>query len=217
MDFIYIVSEYWPMFLRGVEMTVFLTVTSALLAFFIGAIVAVMRIGPIPPLRAVASVYIEIMRAIPLLALIILFLVGLPKVGVFYSTTITAILTLGIYTGAYVAEALRAGFRTVPKGQIEAARALGMTFGKMFKNVLLPQSIRSVIPPMGNLLVSNIKATALAGAVGVQEIYWVASRVNFDSARSLAVFMLAALCYLAIALPTGFLWNKLEVRMQIVR
>jgi ABC-type amino acid transport system permease subunit len=87
----------------------------------------------------------------------------------------------------------------------------------MFKNVLLPQSIRSVIPPMGNLLVSNIKATALAGAVGVEEIYWVASRVNFDSARSLAVFMLAALCYLAIALPTGFLWNKLEVRMQIVR
>ena len=205
------------MFARGAEMTLFLTVTSALLAFLIGSIVAVMRIGPIPPLRAAASVYIEIMRAIPLLALIILFLVALPKIGIFYSTTISAILTLGIYTGAYVAEALRAGFRTVPKGQIEAARALGMTFRGMFLNVLLPQSIRSVIPPMGNLLISNIKATALAGAVGVQEIYWAAARVNFDSARSIAVFTLAAICYLCIALPTGFLWRKLEARMKIVR
>jgi len=217
MGLIYIFNEYWPMFLQGAGMTVYLTVTSALLAFIIGAFVAIMRIGPIAPLRAVASVYIEIMRAIPLLAFIILFLVALPKVGIIYSTTVSAILTLGIYTGAYVAEALRAGFRTVPKGQIEAARALGMTFRGMFLNVLLPQSIRSVIPPMGNLLISNIKATALAGAVGVKELYWVSARVNFDSARSIAVFLLAAICYLAIALPTGFLWRKLEARMKIVR
>lgn len=217
MDLIYIIREYWPLFVRGAGMTVFLTVTSALLALIIGSFVAVMRIGPIPPLRAAAGVYIEIMRAIPLLAFIILFLVGLPKIGIFYSTTISAILTLGIYTGAFVAETLRAGFRTVPKGQIEAARALGMTFRGMFLYVLLPQSIRSVIPPMGNLLISNIKATALAGAVGVQEIYWVAARVNFDSARSIGVFIFAAICYLCIALPTGFLWRKLEARMKIVR
>lgn len=217
MDLNYIIREYWPMFVRGAEMTVFLTITSALIAFVIGSIVAIMRIGPIKPLRAAASFYIEIMRAIPLLALMILVLVGLPKIGIFYSTTVSAILTLSFYTGAYVAEALRAGFRTVPKGQIEAARALGMTFGKMFNNVLLPQSIRTVMPPLGNLLVSNIKATALAGAIGVQELYWVSARVNFDSARSMAVFLLTAIFYLLIALPTGFLWNKLELRMKIVR
>jgi His/Glu/Gln/Arg/opine family amino acid ABC transporter permease subunit len=217
MDFIYIIREFWPMFVRGAGMTVYLTVVSALLAFILGSIIAVMRIGPIRPLRAAASFYIEVMRAIPLLALMILVLVGLPKVGIFYSTLNSAILTLSIYTAAYVAEALRSGFRTVPKGQIEAARALGMTFGKMFNNVLLPQSIRTVMPPLGNLLVSNIKATALAGTIGVQEIYWVSARVNFDTAMSIAVFIVAALCYLAVALPTGFFWNKLEVRMKIVR
>ena len=215
--FLTILSEYGSVFLRGMWLTLVLTVASFSLALVLGAALAVMRVTPIAPLRIAAVSYIGLMRCIPLLGFVVLFIFGLPKLGILYSITTSVILVLGLYTAGFVAETLRAGIRTVAKGQVEAARALGLPFRRIVTAVVLPQAVRTVIPPLGNLAISQIKATAIAAAVGVHEITGVATRANFETARPLIVFAIAAVAYLALALPSGWLLSLLEVRLAVRR
>ena len=212
-----ILRHYLPDFLHGMWLTIVLTATSFALALVLGAILAVMRVSPVAPLRVAAAGYVGLMRCIPLLAFVVLFVFGLPKVGIIYSIEVSVVLVLGLYTAGFVAETLRAGIRTVGTGQVEAARALGLPFRQVISAVVLPQAIRTVIPPLGNLAISQIKATAIAAAVGVQEITGVATRANFETARPLVVFAIAAVAYLVLALPAGWALNLVEGRLAVKR
>ncbi len=212
-----LLTQYGSVFLRGAGVTALLTVSSFALAVSIGVLLTLMRISPVAPLRVAASAYTGLMRCIPLLALLVLFVFGLPKLGFTYSLLTSTVLVLGLYASGFVAETLRAGVRTIPRGQLEAARALGLTFSQVLRTVVLPQAFRSVVPPLGNLAVSQIKATAIAAAIGLREITGTANRVNFETARPVEVFAIAALVYLALAVPAGYGIGRLERRLAVSR
>jgi ABC-type amino acid transport system permease subunit len=152
-----------------------------------------------------------------LLALLLLFVFGLPKLGFMYSLTASSVLVLGFYTAAWVAEVLKAGVNAVPSGQIEAARSMGMSFLQVLSNVVIPQAMRTVIPPLGNLFVNQIKASSIAAAIGVFDITYTAQRINFETAQAVPTFASAMLAYMALTIPLGLLMRRLEQKMAVAR
>ena len=197
--------------------TVQLTALGFLGSLVLGTIVATMRVSPVAPLRAAGLVYVETFRNTPLLVLAVLFVFGLTKVGIRFSLFTTFVIVISIYTGAFVAETLRAGMNTVGRGQVEAARSIGLTFGQSLREVVLPQAFRTVVQPLGNVWIAMTKNTSIAAAVSVVDLTAVAGRLTTDLARPLPLFAGAAIGYLILTLPMGALVGALERRVAIVR
>jgi His/Glu/Gln/Arg/opine family amino acid ABC transporter permease subunit len=187
------------------------------MAFVLGTALTVMAVGPLAPLRWFASIYVEIMRMTPLLALLLLFVFGLPKLGFMYSLVTSSVLVLGFYTAAWIAEVLRAGVNAVPAGQVEAARSIGMTFSQVLSNVVIPQAMRTVIPPLGNLFVNQLKASSIAAAIGVFDITYTAQRINFETAQAVPTFASAMFAYMVLTIPLGLAMRRLEQKMAVTR
>ncbi len=198
--------------LEGFVTTVLLTVLCFGAALVIGLVVVVLRVAPVPVLRGVGTVYVEVWRNVPLLAWLVLFVFGLPEIGLTFSLFWSAFLAISLYEAAYVAEALRSGVNSVAVGQGEAARALGLTFRQSLRHVIVPQAAHRVVQPLANIAIALTMATALAGAVGVVELTRAANRINLDIARPLLVFTGAGLCYLALAGGIGLLARLVEKR-----
>jgi glutamate transport system permease protein len=204
-------------FVEGMGVTLELSVLSFAMAFALGIALTVMAVGPLAPLRWFAATYIETMRMTPLLALLLLFVFGLPKLGFMYSLTASSVLVLGFYTAAWVAEVLKAGVNAVPAGQVEAARSMGMRFIQVLSNVVIPQALRTVIPPLGNLFVNQIKASSIAAAIGVFDITYTAQRINFETAQAVPTFASAMFAYMVLTIPLGLLMRRLEQKMAVAR
>ncbi|HVL50951.1 MAG TPA: amino acid ABC transporter permease [Actinomycetota bacterium] len=201
----------------GIRNTVALALASFAGALAIGLVVATFRVSPVLPLRAAGTTYVEVVRNIPPLVLIFLFFFGFPNIGIVYSPFISAAIVLAAYTGAFVGEAIRAGINTVARGQAEAARALGMTFRQTLGLVVMPQALRSVVPPMGNLFIALVKNTSLASTISVFELTFVSKRLITDTAQGLTVFFGTALAYLLLTLPAGWVVGRIERRAAIKR
>lgn len=198
--------------LEGFLNTVALALLSFAGAVLVGLLVAVLRIVPVPLLRGVGTVYVEVWRNIPLLAWLVLFVFGLPEVGVKMPLFWTAFTAIALYEAAFVAEALRSGVNSVAAGQGEAARALGLSFRQSLRHVILPQAARRVVQPLANIAIALTMATALAGVVGVVDMTRAAQRINLELAQPLLVFTGAGLCYLVMAAGIGFGARVLERR-----
>src|ERR1700712_4986589 len=143
----HIVLSHFGSLLAGFRVTLELTALGFVGALILGTILAVCRISPITPLRVLGGIYVEIFRNIPLLALLILFIFGLPDVGLTFSLFSSAAICLALTGGAYVCESVRSGINAVPVGQAEAARAIGLSFSKVLRLVGLPQALRTMVPP----------------------------------------------------------------------
>jgi glutamate transport system permease protein len=204
-------------FIEGMGVTIQLTALSFAMAFVLGVALTVMAVSPLAPLRWFSATYVEVMRMTPLLALLLLFVFGLPKLGFMYSLVISSVLVLGFYTAAWIAEVLRAGVNAVPAGQVEAARSMGMTFPQVLSNVVIPQAMRTVIPPLGNLLVNQIKASSIAAAIGVFDITYTAQRINFETAQAMPTFAAAMVAYMVLTIPMGLAVRRLEQKMAVTR
>ena len=199
--------------LEGFLNTVALTLLSFCGALLAGLLVAVLRIVPVPLLRAVGAVYVEVWRNVPLLAWLVLFVFGLPEVGVTMPLFWTAFTAIALYEAAFVAEALRSGVNSVASGQGEAGRALGLSFRQSLRHVILPQAARRVVQPLANIAIALTMATALAGVVGVVDMTRAAQRINLELAQPLLVFTGVGLCYLVMAAGIGFGARVLERRL----
>ena len=199
--------------LEGFLNTVALTLLSFAGALLVGLLVAVLRIVPVPLLRGAGAVYVEVWRNIPLLAWLVLFVFGLPEVGVKMPLFWTAFTAIALYEAAFVAEALRSGVRSVASGQGEAARALGLSFRQSLRHVILPQALKRVVQPLANIAIALTMATALAGVVGVVDMTRAAQRINLELAQPLLVFTGVGLCYLVLAAGIGFGARVLERRL----
>jgi glutamate transport system permease protein len=181
-----ILIEKFDLFASGFLLTLQLCVVAAALAMVFGTVAAVMRISPIPPLRALGAGYVTVFRNVPLTVVLFFTVFGLPAIGsraeflkiegldlLFPRLTIDlpyfrlAALGLAIYTGAFVCEALRSGINAVAPGQIEAARAIGLTFTQNLRTVVLPQAWKAAIVPLGTVIVAMLKNSALAGFFGL--------------------------------------------------
>jgi len=212
-----LVLDNLPLYWEGMRTTVALTLLSFALAFAIGVIVAGFRASPIAPLRAAGTFYVETIRNTPLAVLMLLFFFGFPKVGIRYSTFASAVIVLSAYTGAFMAETVRSGINTVAPGQAEAARALGLTFPQVLWLVVLPQALRSVVAPIGNLFIALTKNSSLASLISVFELTKFADQINTASARPLAAFLGAGVAYIVLTIPSGVAFGALERRVAITR
>ena len=209
-------AEHLDAYLSGLQTTASLTALSFSVALILGVLAACMRVSPVPPLRGVAAAYVTLVRNTPLLVLLFLFYNGLSKVGLQYGEYTSAVIVLAAYTGTFVAETVRSGINVVGRGQAEAARSLGLSFLQVMQVVVLPQAMRSVVPPLGSVLIALIKNSALAYFLGVAELTFTAYYVGADREIVLA-FLAAALGYLTLAIPTGLAVGWLERRTAVVR
>ncbi|WP_248579861.1 amino acid ABC transporter permease [Nocardioides sp. InS609-2] len=197
--------------------TLLIAAISALGALVIGVLVTVARISSVPVLRAIAFCYVQFFLNVPLLALLLLAVFALPDAGLIMPLSTTVIVTLALYEGAYVAEAVRSGVNTVASGEVEAARALGMRFGQVMRKIVVPQALRAVVQPLGNVMIALLMNTALAATVRVVELTSAANRINNVAAQPIVIYAAVGAAYMAMAMCLGLLAGRLEKRVAIVR
>jgi glutamate transport system permease protein len=203
----------------GFRTTLELLVVSALIATVVGTLLAAMRVSPVAPLRAFGTSYVNVFRNTPLVVLFLIAVVGLPAVGILQGSFFTrAVAALSAYTAAFVCECVRSGINTVDPGQAEAARSIGMTFGKTLRIVVLPQAFRNVIPPLASVYIALTKNTSVAGAFGVTEATYQLSGLNRDFPDELYLsFMSIALGYIVIVAVISVTASLLERRVAVGR
>jgi glutamate transport system permease protein len=207
-----------PTFWQGFRITLVLALASYAGALVLGTVLAVMRISPAAPARAAGLAYVEWFRNVPLLVLMFVAILCLPKIGVRISPFQSALIVLIMYTAAQVCEALRSGVNTVAKGQAEAGRALGLTFGQNLRHVILPQASRTVVPPLGSIFIALVKNTAVASLIGVVELTFQFGELARDAPSHITALLIAiAVCYLVITIPAGYLVARFERRAVIAR
>lgn len=195
-----------------------LTLLSFAFALLLGTIVAACRVSPVPPLRVAGATWVELFRNTPLTLMMLLFFFGFTKIGIGpFEPFPSAVIVLSVYTSAFVAETVRSGINTVAGGQGEAARAIGLTFAQTMRLVVLPQAFRTVVAPLGSLFIALTKNSSIASVISVGEISKLADNLNTDTARPLQVFAGAAVAYLILTLPSGFLVGALERRLAFKR
>ena len=212
-----VLSDNFDVLLQGIWTTLAITALAFISAVVLGTIVAVFRVSPIPPLRALGAVYVELFRNIPLLSLLILVAYGLPYVGVDLSLFATAVISLAMVSAAFACETVRAGINGVPVGQAEAARALGFTFTQSLSRVILPQALRTMVQPLVNLFIGVALGSSLAAAVSVPELTYAAQQVGNETAESMLMFLISAAVYIGIALLGGGAGTVLERRLAVQR
>ena len=212
-----VVLDNLGLYAEGIRTTVVLTLASFAVALVVGTAVAAARVSPVPPLRAAGAFWVEVIRNTPLAVQFILFFFGFTKIGIQYPAFTSSIIVLGAYTSAFVAETLRSGVNSVPTGQAEAGRALGLRFSQLLGVIVLPQAFRTVVGPLGSVFIALTKNSSLAGLISVLELTEVAERLNTATARPLAVFAGAAMGYLLLTWPSGWAVGQIERRVAIRR
>jgi polar amino acid transport system permease protein len=196
--------------------TIILTVLGFLLALALGLVLALMRLSSVPLYRWVSGAYIEFFRGLPALLVVIAIGFGIPLAfGTLLDRTLAITLALGIAGSAYVAETIRAGIQAVPRGQVEAARSLGMSPARTMVFIVIPQAFRIVLPPLTNELILLTKDSSLAFLLGTTlDQYELAQfgRAALNQVQSITPLVVVGLCYLVITLPLSYLARRLERR-----
>lgn len=215
MNFIPVLKEL-PFLLRGALLVIEVTFASILLASLIGIPVGIARTYGSRTLRWVLSVPVDILRALPLLVLIVGTFYALPLLtSRSISPFAAGVISLGLYYAAMLSEVFRAGLQSIGPGQRAAAAALGMTTPQILRRVLLPQATIMMIPPLGSLLSSLIKSTSLLYGIGVTELMWQAGTLNSLISRPFEVFTVAGIIYAAIVYPIVLLTNWAYGRLSL--
>jgi len=222
-------SEYRGQILEAFWTTIQLTVFSAIGALILGTVLAAMRLAPVPMLNWLGNTYVNTVRNTPLTLIILFCSFGLaqtlgitmadPKspTSIVDSNFRLAVLGLTLYTASFVCETVRSGINTVPLGQAEAARSLGFTFSQNLRIILLPQAFRSVIIPLGSVLIALTKNTTIASAIGVAEAALLMKEMIENTAALLAVGTIFALGFVVLTLPMGLLFGWLGKRLAVAR
>jgi glutamate transport system permease protein len=233
-----VIFDHLDVFAGGFWLTLQLCLLAAIGALLIGTLMAVLRISPVPPLRAVGTAYVTVFRNVPLTIVFFFAAFGLPALGsnadflripgldAIFSRLGTdlpyfrfATIALTLYTGAFVCEALRAGINAVPVGQAEAARAIGLSFGQNLRFVVLPQAWKAAIVPLGSVIIAMIKNSALAGFFGVagdlsNSGY---SLITVQGEPAIPVMIGISIFYLILTVPLGVVLDRVEKRRVVAR
>ncbi len=204
-------------FWSGIQTTLTLTAASALVAVLLGVALAACRVSPVPSLRLPAAGFVNLMQNLPLTVLFFLVVFGAPKVDItgtsFWSR---AVIALGLYTAAFVCEVVRSGINTVPAGQAEAARAIGLGFSSNLRLIILPQALRSVVGPMASTIIALTKNTSVAVGFAVLELTSVINRLN-ETGDAVAGLLGVALCYLILILAMSWAFELIERKVAFAR
>ena len=206
------------LFVSGFSTTLVVFAWSAVFALALGTIVGAMRVSPVPPMRWVGTGYVNLVRNTPLTLIMFFFAFGYPKLGLpNVSYTTLAIFALSLYTATYVAETLRSGINTVPVGQAEAARAIGLTSGQNMTFVLLPQAFRAVIPPMMSVFIALLKNTTVATGFSVAEAGAIRANLSERGEPAIIVLLWVALIFVLMVAVLSFAQRRLENRWKVAQ
>lgn len=199
------------LFVLGFTNTVIMFVISAGFALILGCIVGILRISPSAPMRAVGTVYVNTLRNTPLALLMMFFALGYPKLGLPTLDYMTlAIVALVLYTASYVAEVFRSGINSIDKGQTEAARAIGLTFGQVLRVVLLPQAFRNVVPPLVSVFIAALKNTTVASGFSVMQAGAISANMSERGENLLVTLLWVALFFFILVMGLAAVQRKFE-------
>jgi polar amino acid transport system permease protein len=209
-------AKWQEFILAGIPVTILVSASSIAVAIVFAVLGALGRLSPRPVIYALASFYVSLVRGTPLIVQILFIYLALPQIWEGFAGVPTLVLgtfALAFNYGAYMTEVFRAGIQAIPRGQLEAAAALGMTNGMTMRRIILPQAVRIVTPAIGNEFIAMIKDSALVSLLGVQELLWRAQRVGTQNFRALEALLVAALVYWALTIGFSLLQDRLEKRM----
>lgn len=207
------VLENLPLLLSGLKITVLLAIASLALALALGTLVGVVRVLPLPVIPTLGAAWVEFFRNTPLLVQMFIWFYGLPSVGISLQPFLAAVVALGIYTSAFVAEVVRAGIQAISGGQVDASRSLGMTYLQTMRFVVLPQAFATTVPPLGNLAIALAKNTSIASTIAVADLLYQGEVLNARTFKTYEFFAAVAVLYLVLTVPMSIGVNFLERRL----
>jgi len=210
-----LVSQF-DLVLKAFWLTLQLFLLSALFSLLLGLVLGAMRVGPVSVLRVATATYVTLIRNTPLLMVFIFVFVAMPRLGVNFDFLTKGTLALSLYTSTFVAEAVRSGINSVPLGQAEAARAIGLTFVGSMREVILPQAVRATVPPLASVLIALLKNTSVAAAFGLLEA---TARMRYFTNNNaddrMLIFITFALGYVILVELVSLGANMLERRWRV--
>ena len=210
--------DNFPLLRDAFLTTLSLSLLAGLVALVLGTLLAALRVSPVAPLRGLATFYVETFRNTPLTVVFFFIIFGLPQIDFSVGFFSGAVLAVGMYTAAFVAEAVRSGINAVSAGQAEASRAIGLTFGQSLREVVLPQAFRTVVPPLGNVWIAMVKNTSIAAGFAVTELTASLQRLsNANGGEILLVLAAVVAGYMLITLPSAYAISRVERRVAILR
>ncbi|MED2253507.1 amino acid ABC transporter permease [Brevibacillus parabrevis] len=215
-EFIVLLGDTWYGFLRAAALTVQLTAVSLAFGIVIGLVFAFFRISSSKVLSGIAQVYITVIRGTPLILQIMALYFGIAKL-VLLSDFWAGALALAIHNGAYIAEIFRGTIQSIDRGQMEAARSLGMPYGLAMRRIIMPQALKRAIPPLGNQFIIGLKDSSLVGLIGFQELYLVSQSTAARTFLQFESYAIAGMYYLALVMLFTFVLHVWEKRLDVGR
>jgi polar amino acid transport system permease protein len=203
-------AEFLPILLQGVGLTILVTLGSLLLSTILGLVWALLRVSGLHALSLLSAGLINVIRGIPIIVLLFYLYFVMPDFGITLSALQAAILGLGIAYSAYQAENFRAGIEAIDKGQIEAAQTIGMGWWLTMRRVVLPQAVKIVLPPYGNIMIMLLKDSSQASTITVAELALQGKLIASSTFKNTSVFTLVALMYLTMSIPLILLVRHFE-------
>ncbi|HEC4511483.1 TPA: ABC transporter permease subunit [Staphylococcus aureus] len=208
------ISKYGSFFLKGIKITILISLIGVALGSILGAFVALMKLSKIKIISWIASIYIEILRGTPMLVQVFIVFFGITAaLGLDISALVCGTIALVINSSAYIAEIIRAGINAVDKGQMEAARSLGLNYRQTMKSVIMPQAIKNILPALGNEFVTLIKKSSIVSTIGVGEIMFNAQVVQGISFDPFTPLIVAAALYFVLTFVLTRIMNMIEGRL----
>jgi polar amino acid transport system permease protein len=204
--------EFIPILFEGAKLTILVTIGSLVLSTLLGMVWALMRVSKYPALVWFSSAMINILRGIPIIVLLFYIYFVMPDVGISLSALHAAIIGLGLAYSAYQAENFRAGIEAIDRGQIEAAMAMGMSWSMTMRRVVLPQAVKIILPPYGNIMIMMLKDSSQASTITVAELALQGKLIASSNFKNATVFTLVAVLYLVMCIPLILLVRHLEKR-----
>lgn len=205
----------WGQLLSGAWVTVEVTSVSLMLGCVLGLLVGMGRLSPTNRLTyGFCTAYVAAIRGTPLLVQLFILFFGLPQFGILLPAFVCGVLGLGVYSGAYVSEIVRGAIQSVDRGQMDAARSLGMSSGLAMRTVILPQAVVRMIPPLGNEFIALIKNSALVSLLTIHDLMHEGQKIISISYRSLEVYLAIALVYFVLTGAASLLLRKVELRLR---
>lgn len=207
-----VMESLLPLIKAGVLFTVPLAVLSFVLGLLLAFGVAVVRVTRFKPLEPIARFYVWLIRGTPLLVQLFIIFYGLPSIGLTLNAFVSALIGFTLSVGAYTSETLRGAILSIPKGQWEAAQALGMSKGETLMHIVMPQALSVALPALGNAFISLVKDTSLAAAITYTELFQVAQQITARTYEPLVLYMEAGFVYLCFSSGLSWLQSQLELR-----
>jgi len=213
------IVENFDLFVSGYLGSLGVILGATVGSLLLGTLIAAFRVSPIPPLRAFGTLWVNTLRNTPLTVVLFFCAFGLPELGINRTFWVFGVTALVLYTSAFVCEAIRAGINSVPAGQAEAARAIGLTFTQSLGQVVLPQAFRTVVPPLGSVIIAMFKNSAVVGAFGVGgDLFSAGTRLTSALGfETLPIFLGVLVGFWMITLPAAAVLSVIEKKVAIVR